>query len=191
MMVSAHSTESWSPAPMQGVFSQQLSKIHHQKIRRMSHRGRKYSSRRCRMSFSKWATIKRLPRAATPQPPFLFLEKQIYGETEVNVNHSKVRVKLHLWLHTLYCAWTLRWQRLTFSWKRPKTNRVGGRTVGSDWGLSIMRRVLQHNFSFCSSVTHVDSPKSPKHCIKGIVLFILPSFLAFIRLVMKASLEYS
>lgn len=46
-----------------------------------------------------------------------------------------------------------------------------------------MRRVLQHNSSFCTPVTHLECPKSAKHWIKGIVPFYFTLyFFAFIPL---------
>lgn len=70
------------------------------------------------------------------QPSVLFPLKTIKNQPaekpQVNAKCSKAGVKLHLRLHSLNCAGTLSWQRLTFSWKTLRKNRVRGQTVGSD-----------------------------------------------------------
>lgn len=124
MMISENSG---SPAPMWGVFSQQLSKINHQKSRRCRIRAENIPLLGVECHFKVSNNDATAKCSKPPSVPFKTLKKQICGETRVNVNHSKVRVKLHLWLHTLNCAWTLHWQCLTFSWKTPKRNRVGAK----------------------------------------------------------------
>lgn len=73
--------------------------------------------------------MKRLPSVVIPYCFFQDVKKETYRETRLDVNRSKVRVNLHLWLQTLNFAWTLRWQCLTLSWSR---RLKWSQTVGSN-----------------------------------------------------------
>lgn len=117
--------------------------------------------------------------------PFKTIKNQPVEKPQVNAKCSAAGVKLHLRLHSLNCAGTLSWQRLTFSWKTLRKKRVRGQTVGSDWGPGIKRRALQHNplFFFCAPLTHLECPKSSNLAWKALFLFILARFfvLLFLR----------
>lgn len=108
------------PVPMWGEFSQKLSKNVPPKSRgcrivipNIPQRGVK-----CHFKVSNNEVAAKCSKA--PSVSFKTLKNKPTEKPGVDVNHSKVRVKLHLWLHTLNCAWTLRWQGLTLSWKCSK-----------------------------------------------------------------------
>lgn len=67
------------------------------------------------------------------KPPSVSFKIQTYGEPRVDMNHSKVRVRLHLWFHSLNFAWTLHWQQLTLSWKGFKRSKVGSGGWAKQW----------------------------------------------------------
>lgn len=108
------------------------------------------------------------------KPPSVSFKVQTYGEPRVDMNHSKVRVRLHLWFHSLNFAWTLHWQQLTLSWKGFKSWKWRlSQAVVSNWALSIIQRVVQHNPAFCTLMTHLEWHKSAKHSINRIFIFVL------------------
>lgn len=124
---------SGSPTPMWGVFSQQLSKIYRRNHSDVESWDRNIPLRGVRCHFKVSNNEVAAKCSKLPSVSFKSFKKQTYGETRVDVSCSKVRVKLHLWLHTLNCAWTLHWQRLTLSWKTSRRSRVGGWSEAKQW----------------------------------------------------------